>query len=105
MTTRKHNSIIFLTTLGVYLGLVLVGAPTPQVFAHGALTRTFELTDEIEAKDDLDKNPDGEIGLNPYVRRSSVSANFSPTATRSLTVSRILASKVKKQQHRSSPSS
>lgn len=68
MTSRKHNSLIFLTTLGVYLGLVLVGAPTPQVFAHGALTRSFELTDEIEAKDDLDKNPDGEIGLNLSIK-------------------------------------
>jgi hypothetical protein len=68
VTTRKHNSIIFLTTLGVYLGLVLVGAPVPQVFAHGALTRTFELTDEIEATDDLDKNPDGEIGLNLSIK-------------------------------------
>ena len=68
MTSRKHNSIIFLTTLGVYLGLVLVGAPTPQVFAHGALTRNFELTDEIEARDDLDKNPDGEVGLNLSIK-------------------------------------
>lgn len=30
MTTRKnYNSIVFLTTLSVYLGLVLVGAPAP----------------------------------------------------------------------------
>ncbi|HEX6124663.1 MAG TPA: hypothetical protein VFZ23_04755 [Pyrinomonadaceae bacterium] len=62
MTNRKNNSILFLTTLGVYLGLVLVGGSAPQVFAHGALTRNFELQDEIEAADDLDKNPDGESG-------------------------------------------
>jgi hypothetical protein len=55
---RKHNSIIFLTTLGVYLGLVLVGGATPQVFAHGALTRNFELSDEIEYSDDLDNKLD-----------------------------------------------
>ena len=60
MTTRKNNSILFLTTLGVYLGLVLVGGSAPQVFAHGALTRNFELQDEIEASDDLEKKPDGE---------------------------------------------
>lgn len=59
---RTNNSIIFLTTLGVYLGLVLVGGAAPQVFAHGALTRNFELSDEIEGKDDLDKKPDGEPG-------------------------------------------
>lgn len=57
MTNRKNNnSILFLTTLGVYLGLVLVGA-TP-VLGHAALTRNFELQDEIEVKDDLDKKPD-----------------------------------------------
>ncbi len=60
MTTRKgQNSILFLTTLGVYLGLVLVGGASPQVFAHpAATTRNFELSDEIEFKDDLDKKPD-----------------------------------------------
>ena len=59
MSTRKsNNSILFLTTLGVYLGLVLVGGAAPQVFAHGALTRNFELQDEIEIHDDLEKKPD-----------------------------------------------
>ena len=62
MNSRKHNSILFLTTLGVYLGLMLVGGAAPQVFAHGALTRNFELQDEIEASDDLDKKPDGDTG-------------------------------------------
>jgi hypothetical protein len=33
---KSHNSILFLTTLGVYLGLVLVGA-TPQTFAQSSL--------------------------------------------------------------------
>ena len=41
---------------------MLVGGAAPQVFAHGALTRNFELNDEIEAQDDLDKKPDGENG-------------------------------------------
>ena len=59
---RKNNSILFLTTLGVYLGLMLVGGAAPQVFAHGALTRNFELQDEIEVSDDLDKKPDGDVG-------------------------------------------
>ncbi|HUR98002.1 MAG TPA: hypothetical protein VMZ26_08070 [Pyrinomonadaceae bacterium] len=57
---KANNSILFLTTLGVYLGLVLVGGPAPQVFAHGALTRNFELQDEIEVHDDLEKKPDNE---------------------------------------------
>ena len=49
-----------LTTLGVYFGLLVVGGAAPQVFAHSATTRYFEITDEIEIKDDLDKNPDDE---------------------------------------------
>ncbi len=56
---KNQNSILFLTTLGVYLGLVLVSG-TPQVLAHAAMTRNFEITDEIEVKDDLDKKPDDE---------------------------------------------
>ena len=72
MNNRKNNSILFLTTLGVYLGLVLAGGTAPSVFAHGALTRGFELQDEIEAKDDLDTNPDGEtaalsISIKTYI--------------------------------------
>jgi len=55
---KNHNSIIFITTLGLYFGLVLVGA-TP-VLAHAAMTRNFEITDEIEVKDDLDQKPDDE---------------------------------------------
>ena len=57
MNNRKnHNSVLILATLGVYLGLVLVGA-TPQVLAQAAMTRQFNVKDEIEVKDDLDKNP------------------------------------------------
>lgn len=55
--------MLFLTTLGVYLGLMLVGGAAPQVFAHGALTRNFELQDEIEISDDLDNKPDVEPTL------------------------------------------
>jgi hypothetical protein len=61
MTNRRNNSsMIFLTTLGVYLGLLLVGGSAPQVFAHSAMTRNFEIQDEIEVKDDLDNKPDDE---------------------------------------------
>lgn len=57
MNNRKNqNSILVLATLGVYLGLVLVGA-TPQVLAQAAMTRQFNVKDEIEVKDDLDKKP------------------------------------------------
>ncbi len=40
----------------MYLGLVLVGA-TP-VLGHVATTRNFEISEEIEVKDDLDRKPD-----------------------------------------------
>ena len=57
MGNRKHNnSVLVLATLGVYFGLVFVGA-TP-VMGHAAMTRHFEIQDEIEFKDDLDKKPD-----------------------------------------------
>lgn len=65
MDKRKgQNSILFVATLGVYLGLVLVGA-TPQAIAHqrAAMTRNFDIRDEIEFTDDLDKNPDGDRSL------------------------------------------
>jgi hypothetical protein len=58
--TKSYNQIIFITTLSVYLGLVLVGA-SPQVLAQAAITNRFELKDQIEQKDDLDKKPDDEI--------------------------------------------
>ena len=58
MVNRKNqNSILVLATLGVYLGLVLVGA-TPQVLAQAAMTKQFNVKDEVEVKDDLDKGPD-----------------------------------------------
>ncbi|MFL6467275.1 MAG: hypothetical protein ACJ72Z_04885 [Pyrinomonadaceae bacterium] len=61
MNSRKNqNSLLILTTLGVYLGLLVVGGAAPQAFAHSATTRNFELIDEIEVKDDLDKKPDDE---------------------------------------------
>jgi len=57
---KNQNSILVLATLGVYLGLVLVGA-TPQVLAQAAMTRQFNVKDEVEVKDDLDKKPDTSI--------------------------------------------
>jgi hypothetical protein len=56
---KSQNSVIFLTTLGVYIGLLMVGA-TPGIVAQqaGAMTRNFDVTDEIEVRDDLDENPD-----------------------------------------------
>lgn len=52
----NQNSILVLATLGVYLGLVFVGA-TPQVLAQAAMTREFNVKDEIELKEDLDNKP------------------------------------------------
>jgi len=61
MSNRKnYNSIVFLTTLSVYLGLVLVGGATPSVLAQAATTRDFDIKNEIVVEDDLDKKPDNE---------------------------------------------
>ena len=55
---KNYNSIVFLTTLSVYLGLVLVGGAIPTVLAQAALTRDFDIKNEIVFEDDLDKKPD-----------------------------------------------
>lgn len=66
MTTRKtNNSILVLATLGVYLGLVLIGA-TPQVLAQAAMTKQFNVKDEVEVKDNLDKKPDDELAIEQF---------------------------------------
>lgn len=44
----------------MYLGLLVVGGAAPQVFAHSATTRNFDLVDEVEFSDDLDNKPDDE---------------------------------------------
>lgn len=55
---KNHNHLLLLTTLGVYLGLLVVGS-APGLIAQqaAATTRNFELSEEIEVKDDLDKKP------------------------------------------------
>ncbi len=58
---KKYNSIVFLTTLSVYLGLVLVGGANPSVLAQAATTRDFNIKNEIVVEDDLDKKPDDEV--------------------------------------------
>lgn len=61
MSDRKnYNSIVFLTTLSVYLSLVLVGGVAPSVLAQAATTRGFDIKNEIVVEDDLDKKPDDE---------------------------------------------
>jgi hypothetical protein len=57
--TSKQNPILVLATLGVYFGLIMSGA-APSVLANAALTRQFDVKDEIELKDDLDTKPDDE---------------------------------------------
>ncbi|CAN5389274.1 hypothetical protein BH10ACI1_BH10ACI1_00050 [soil metagenome] len=58
---NNYNSIVFLTTLSVYLGLVLVGGATPSVFAQAALAKEFDIKNEIVFEDDLDKKPDEDL--------------------------------------------
>jgi hypothetical protein len=62
MNNRKnYNSIVFLTTLSVYLGLVLAGGAMPSVLAQAATTRGFDIKNEIVVEDDLDKKPDDDL--------------------------------------------
>ncbi len=66
-SSKNYNSIVFLTTLSVYLGLVLVGGASSPVLAQAALTRNFDIQEEIEYKDDLDKKPDEDKILSEYL--------------------------------------
>lgn len=68
---KPQNSILIVATLGVYLGLMLAGA-APQVLANAALTKQFNVRDEIELNDDLDNKPDDsrspvDLSLNLYI--------------------------------------
>jgi hypothetical protein len=66
---KSQNSLLLLTTLGVYLGLLVAGA-APGVVAQqaAAMTRNFELSEEVEVKDDLDNKPDDQASeLDPDV--------------------------------------
>ncbi len=84
MNTRKNqNSILVLATLGVYLGLVLAGA-TPQVLAQAAMTKHFDVKDEIEVKDDLDKKPDGKECDKPYTALEKAGVEFLATYFRGI---------------------
>ncbi len=59
---RNNNSLLVLTTLGVYLGLLMVGATPGVVAQQGAMSRNFELSEEVDVKDDLDLDPAVEQG-------------------------------------------
>jgi hypothetical protein len=55
---KSQNSVIFLTALGVYIGLLIAGS-APGVVAQqaGAMTKNFNVKDEIEVKEKLDDDP------------------------------------------------
>src|SRR6476661_6998152 len=65
--TTRQNSVLLIATLGVYFGLVLAGAP--QVLSNAALTRSFDVREEIGLVDELDNKPDQDE------RRSPVTAS------------------------------
>ena len=74
---KNYNSIVFLTTLSVYLGLVLAGgAGAPQVLAQAALTRNFDIQIETEVKDDLDNKPDNESCTEPQTKPDAQDYQF-----------------------------
>jgi len=75
-TKRPQNSILVLATLGVYLGLVLAGA-TPQVLAQAAMTRQFDVKDEIEVKDDLENKPDNNATASDKAANSDFAFEYS----------------------------
>jgi hypothetical protein len=76
---KKQNPALLIATLGVYLGLVLAGA-APAVLANAALTKQFDVRDEIEFVDEFDNKPDDTPS--PLNKRSDKSLNtYSVSAT------------------------
>lgn len=63
---KSYNSILFLTTLSVYLGLVLVGASPSVLAQQAALTSKFEIQKEVEFENDLDRNPEEDESIDHY---------------------------------------
>lgn len=57
--SKSYNRIVFVTTLSLYLGLVLVSGTSPAL-AHSAFSKHFDVRNEIEYKDDFDNKPDEE---------------------------------------------
>ena len=62
----------------MYIGLLMAGS-APGVVAQqaGAMTRNFELSEEVEAKDDLDLKPEGRTELSDLQELLS-SPSFEP---------------------------
>ena len=67
----------------MYLGLVLAGA-TPQVLAQAAMTRQFDVKDEIEVKDNLDKKPENPTANSINETASAVDRKISSSVERFL---------------------
>jgi hypothetical protein len=77
MNSRKnYNSIVFLTTLSVYLGLVLAGGAVPSVLAQAATTRGFDIKNEIVVEDDLDKKPNDETSSELKSKSAETESQF-----------------------------
>lgn len=58
-SNKRYNQLLFLTTLSVYLGLVLAGGASPAL-AQAAMAKGFDIKTALESKDDLDKKPNDE---------------------------------------------
>ncbi|MBX3268310.1 MAG: hypothetical protein KF831_16545 [Acidobacteria bacterium] len=59
---KNNNSVLFLATLGVYIGLLMAGA-SPGIIAQqsAAMTRNFELSEEFEVRDEFDRDPEHSV--------------------------------------------
>lgn len=54
--------MLFLATLGVYIGLLMAGASAGVIAQQSAaMTRNFELSEEFEVLDEFDRDPQPEV--------------------------------------------
>lgn len=85
---KKYSSIVFITTLSVYLGLVLAGGAAP-VLAHSALTKEFDIRNEIVIQDDLENKPDDDLLENGQEDFPKILSEFLIEAERSSKADRL----------------
>lgn len=66
MRNGINNKALFITALGVYFGLMLSGAAPNALARQAAITRNFDVSDEIEINEGPGKDPDADKAIEEF---------------------------------------
>ncbi len=80
MSKNRYNTVLFVAALSVSMGLFLMSAP-PHVFAEAALAGKFEIKDQIEKNDNLDKDDEEIKSLTEFYGNSAERLNAARSET------------------------